>query len=348
MLITPLIIGLFAFAINNHTLNTFTAFLLSYLFICVFLGTSILFLILSYKITIQHITNYKEGNLENLKNEIVNEFPLTISKKSILFSFLSFVFSTIMMYLTFYRIAFVFIFLGGFFLLREIPLINNWIITSNQKNSKIIKKFHDDYIKFYEFSKYCKWICFIYFIYFCIFCLNDAILFNIDSIDGAQNKIIESLEPLYLLFLVFMNSTLMDLFFEFVIMFSDGEFLLATYGTLARRVSKTVVLGGTTIGVAGAGISYSPFVELPGINESQIRFGRGYGYKTSLDWAKGNILNSYVDKPRVLEVVKKYGTNKILDGNSYKAILDNEPDIRNHLNKTATPLEQRVMGLRRF
>ena len=46
LLITPLVIGLFASAINNHTLNTFTAFLLSYLFICVFLGISILFLIL--------------------------------------------------------------------------------------------------------------------------------------------------------------------------------------------------------------------------------------------------------------------------------------------------------------
>ena len=158
LLITPLVIGLFASAINNHTLNTFTAFLLSYLFICVFLGISSLFLILSYKITIQHITNYKEGDFENLKNEIINESPLTISKKSILFSFLSFVFSTIMMSLTFYHIAFVFIFLGGGFLLREIPLINNWIITLNQKNSEITKKFHDDYIKFYKFSKYYYYI----------------------------------------------------------------------------------------------------------------------------------------------------------------------------------------------
>ena len=162
LFISPLVLGLFTFAVNDHTLNKFTAFLLSYLFICIFLGTCILFLILSYKVTIRHITNYKKGDFENLKKEIINNSPLTISKKSVIFSLLSFLFSTIMIYVTFYRIAFVFIFLGGFFLLREIPLIKNWIVTLNQQNFEITKKFHDNYIKFYEFNKYCKWICFIY------------------------------------------------------------------------------------------------------------------------------------------------------------------------------------------
>ena len=348
LFISPLILGLFTFAVNNHTLNKFTAFLLSYLFICIFLGTCILFLILSYRVTIQHITNYKKGDFENLKKEINNNSPLTITKKSVFFSFLSFLFSTIMVYVTFYRIAFVFIFLGGFFLLREIPLIKNWITTLNQQNSKITKKFRDNYLKFYEFNKYCKWICFIYFIYFCIFCLNYEILFNIDSIDSTLNKIIQSLEPLYLMFLVFVNSILMDLFFEFVIMFSDGDLLLVTYGTLVRRVSKAVIIGGGGGGVVAAGISYSPLVELPGVNESQIRFGRGYGYKTPLDWSKGNVLNSYFDKSTVQDLAKKYGTNNILDGNSYNSMLNNKPHIRSHLNETATPMEQRIMGLRKF
>ena len=140
LFISPLILGLFTCAVNDHTLNKFTAFLLSYLFICIFLGTCILFLILTYKITIRHITNYKKGDFENLKKEIINNFPLTISKKSVIFSLLSFLFSTIMVYVTFYRIAFVFIFLGGFFLLREIPLIKNWIVTLNQQNSEITEK----------------------------------------------------------------------------------------------------------------------------------------------------------------------------------------------------------------
>ena len=348
LFISPLILGLFTCAVNDHTLNKFTASLLSYLFICIFLGTCILFLILSYKVTIRHITNYKKGDFENLKKEIINNSPLTISKKSVIFSLLSFLFSTIMVYVTFYRIAFVFFFLGGFFLLKEIPLIKNWIVTLNQENSEITKKFYDNYIKFYEFNKYCKWICFIYFIYFCIFCLTDEILYNIDSIDSTLNKIIQSLEPLYLMFLVFVNSILMDLFFEFVIMFSDEGLLLVNYGTLARRASKAVLLGGGGGGLVGAGISYSPLVELPGVNESQIRFGRGYGYKTPLDWSKGNVLNSYFDKSTVQDLAKKYGTNNILDGNSYNAMLNKEPQIRSHLNQAATPLEQRLMGLRKY
>ena len=218
----------------------------------------------------------------------------------------------------------------------------------NQYNSKITKKFRDDYLKFYEFSKYCKLVCFIYFIYFCIFCLNYEILFNIDSIDSTLNKIIQSLEPLYLMFLIFVNSILMDLFFEFVIMFSDVDLVFVTYGTLLRRISKAVILGGGGGGVVATSISYSPLVELPGVNESQIRFGRGYGYKTPLDWGKGNVLNSYFDKSTVQDLAKKYGTNNILDGNSYNSMLNNEPHIRSHLKKIATPMELRIMGLRKF
>jgi len=348
LFICPLILGLITSAVNDHTLNKFTAFILSYLFIFIFLGICILFLILSYRITIQQITNYKKDDFENLKKEIINNSPLTITKKSVIFSFTSFLFSSIMVYVTFYRIAFVFIFLGGFFLLRDIPLIKNWLTTLNLRNSEITKKFHDNYLKFYEFNKYCKWICFIYFIYFYIFCLDHEILLNIDSINTTLNKIIQSLEPLYLMLLVFINSILMDLFFEFVIMFSDGGLILTTYGTLARRISKAVIIGGGGGGLAAASVSYSPLVELPGVNESQIRFGRGYGYKTPLDWGKGNVLNSYFDKSTVKDLAKKYGTNNILDGNSYNSMLNNEPHIRSHLNETATPMEQRIMGLRKF
>lgn len=76
---------------------------------------------------------------------------------------------------------------------------------------------------------------------FCIFCLNNEILFNMDSIDSTFNKIIQLLEPLYLMFLVLVNSVLMDLFFEFVTMFSDGDLLLVTYTTFARKTSKQLL-----------------------------------------------------------------------------------------------------------
>jgi hypothetical protein len=129
------------------------------------LATCILFLILSYRITIQHITDYKKGGFENLKEEINSNFLLTISKKSVFFSFTSFLFSSIMVFFTIYRVAIVF-FLGGFLLLKEMPLIKNWITNLNQQNYKITEKFRDNYLKFYEFNRFCKWICFIYFIYF--------------------------------------------------------------------------------------------------------------------------------------------------------------------------------------
>jgi hypothetical protein len=160
-----LILGLSTFALNNPTLNKFTIFLLSYCFICLLLATCILFLILSYRITIQHITDYKKGGFENLKEEINSNFLLTISKKSVFFSFTSFLFSSIMVFFTIYRVAIVF-FLGGFLLLKEMPLIKNWITNLNQQNYKITEKFRDNYLKFYEFNRFCKWICFIYFIYF--------------------------------------------------------------------------------------------------------------------------------------------------------------------------------------
>jgi len=92
---------------------------------------------------------------------------------------------------------------------------------------------------------------------FYIFCLNYEILLNVDSIDGALNNIIQLFEPLYLMFLIFVNSVLMDLFFEFVIMFSEADLLL-TYSTIVRRASKAVLIGGG--GLVGVSLSYSPLV----------------------------------------------------------------------------------------
>jgi hypothetical protein len=79
-----------------------------------------------------------------------------------------------------------------------------------------------------------------------------------DSIDGALNNIIQLFEPLYLMFLIFVNSVLMDLFFEFVIMFSEADLLL-TYSTIVRRASKAVLIGGGG-GLVGVSLSYSPLV----------------------------------------------------------------------------------------
>ena len=59
-------------------------------------------------------------------------------------------------------------------------------------------------------------------------------------------------------------------------------------------------------------------------------------------------MNSYLSKSTMQDLSKQYGTNKILDGNSFANIIKNEKEVVNHLNKNATPYEQRVLGLRTF
>jgi hypothetical protein len=139
----------------------------------------------------------------------------------------------------------------------------------------------------------------------------------------------------------------MDLFLEFITIYSD-DFLFGIIPNLVRRVSKAVVLGGVGGGGAAAIISYSPLVELPGVNESQIRWGRGFGYKTPFDWAKGTIIYSYIEQPVMQSMAEKYGNEKVFDGNSYQNMLTNEPKIKDHLLKKATPWEQRALGLRKY
>jgi hypothetical protein len=120
-------------------------------------------------------------------------------------------------------------------------------------------------------------------------------------------------------------------------MLTEQDQLILSGAQIVRRASKavaTAVIGG---GVAGAAVSISPAVELPGVNESQIYLGRGYGYKTSIDWIKGQIMNSYIDKEEMQSLARKYGNKNILDGNSFSHILKNEKTVTEHLNQNTTP-----------
>jgi hypothetical protein len=347
LFISVLILGIVTFALNNTTLNYITALILSFSCKCLLLGSLILFLILSCKSIFRNVTNYKKGGFENLKKEINTSFPLIVSKKGFFFSLISFLFAFILLYYTVFRLAVVFFFFGCFFLFREMPFVKNWLYNLQQQDNLITEKFQNNYSKIYKFNWLCKWFCFIYFIYFCIFRLNSGVFLDTETIDSTLNNIIQLLEPLYLILLVFINSVLMDLFLEFITIYSD-DFLFATIPNLVRRASKAVVLGGVGGGGIAAGISYSPLVDLPGVNESQIRWGRGFGYKTPLDWAKGTIIYSYIELPVMQSMAEKYGNEKVFDGNSYQNMLTNEPKIKDHLLKKATPWEQRALGLRKY
>jgi hypothetical protein len=92
----------------------------------------------------------------------------------------------------------------------------------------------------------------------------------------------------------------------------------------------------------------SPLVEIPGINEFQIKFGRGYGYKTSLDYASGTIYQKYFSKEQMATSIQKHnGEDKILDDIFFK-LLSEDKDVAQIMKKNATVNELRFLGLKYF
>jgi hypothetical protein len=345
--IGALLLGFITFMLNNQTINYFTIFFLSFLLKIILFGSFILILILTLKLIINNLKNYEKSFIENLKKELISIFPLTITKKTFLFSLTCFLFSFVLMYFDIYKPAIPIFFLGIFFPLREIKPVQRWLNDINTQDLEITKRFREKYSKIYLFNKFCKVFCFIYFFLFIFFHLVDfSFLSTTDSLETGLSDIVKILEPLYLLFLVFLNSVFIDFFLELIVIFSDTNILLATLIRRASKIAVTTVAGG---GIAGTLLSISPAVEFSGVNESQIWFGRGYGYRTSCDWAKGTLLNSYLDNSTMEYLAQKYGgTEKILDGDGFRDIMKNEEGIVKQLNKSVTPLEQRILGLRTF
>jgi hypothetical protein len=121
------------------------------------------------------------------------------------------------------------------------------------------------------------------------------LLFELEtnSIEENLAQFSKSIEPLYTVFLLFLNSVIMDFIMDFLIMLCKQDKLLLTVppAQLARKSSRALIIAIAGGGLVGAYISISPAVELPGVNFSQIHFGRGYGYETPLDWGKGQTFN---------------------------------------------------------
>jgi hypothetical protein len=348
LFIGVLSLGFLTILLNNHEFNYLMVLVLNFLCKSILFGSLVLFLILIVKLTIKYVKNCQKDFLVNIKKEVKILFPLKIGIKAFFFSVICFLFSFVLIYFDIFNLAVLLFFSGIFFLFKDTTLVKCWLIDINKRDLIINEKFREKYSNIYLVTIFFRFFFVFYFFYFCIFCLDFEFLLSKDSIETTFDHSIKLFESLYIMFLVFLNSVVINLFLEFLIMFYDADLVL-TYGNLLRRASKTAAIAAGPVVIAGSVISVTPLVELPGVNEFQIHFGRGYGYRTSLDWAKGTIINSYIDKSIMKDLAYKYATDdKILDGNSFRQIMQNEPEIQNYLNQNATPYEQRILGLRTF
>ena len=204
---------------------------------------------------------------------------------------------------------------------------------------KINNIFWEKYKFFYIFNSLIKFFCFFYFIYFFTFFLDFGFLSSLfnNFFQSNIDEFAKTLQPVYIVLLLFVNTTLMDFLIDLCIMLTEQDQLILSGVQLVQRGNKavaTTIIGG---GVVGSAISVSLKIELSGINESQVYLGRGYGYKTSIDWGKGIIINSYIEKEKMQNLARKYGNKNILNGNNFSQILKNEKAVAEHLNKNATP-----------
>ena len=77
LFIRVLVLRFFTFIFNRSVL--------SFLFKSILFSSLILFLILTCKLIIQHVTNYKKDFLENLEKEVKSIFPLMIANTALFF-----------------------------------------------------------------------------------------------------------------------------------------------------------------------------------------------------------------------------------------------------------------------
>lgn len=247
-----------------------------------------------------------------------------------------------------------FLFYSAFLLLKELAYLKEFIEKSKWDYVKLTLLYKTEYKFIYYFSNIIKFIFFSYVCYFCVWVmflqpilfLNEALA----SMESYAQYIQYSAHNLYYVLVLFMNSVLLDFTMESFIIYSNSElFLYYSLGSFLRRGVRAVSF---TIGAAvtvGTGVSYSPAVDIPGVNYFQIHYGRGYGFETPLDWTKGMIVQSYLKKDVMAELVEKHGyKNKVVDGNFYNDVMNNNNVVSKILKKKCTPYEQRILGLRTF
>ena len=92
LFIGTLVLGFFAFMLNNQRFNYFIILVLNFLLRMLIFSSLILILILTFRLTYYHIANYNKSFLRNIKKNLESLFPLTINKKEIFFLGLAFCF----------------------------------------------------------------------------------------------------------------------------------------------------------------------------------------------------------------------------------------------------------------
>ena len=161
----------------------------------------------------------------------------------------------------------------------------------------------------------------------------------------------QSGQNLYVLYCLFLNSLMLDSCIESRIIYfthPDHILLFRWVLNLGKR-SLNMIAFATGGGIVGAGATtYSPLVDIPGVNDFQIKYGRGYGYRTGLDWTSGYICHRYLSDAQMRALIEKHGAeDKILDGIFFRLMLE-EKDIRQIIKKNATINELRYLGLKHF
>ena len=281
---------------------------------------------------------------------------LKFSYKSLLFSLVFFITFLLLMVFNFIKLAFLFLFFATISLIKNFPSIKSLNNELAVDNTAIHNQYQQNYKIIYYFNKFIKIIFYIYVLYFFIWCLiSKSYLFIELLINGGNSEIIlefsQSGQNLYLLYCLFLNSLMLDYFMEsFIIYFTYSDHilvvrLLLNMGKRTFNAAAFAVGGGAVVGGA---VAYSPLVEFPGVNEFQIKYGRGYGYKTSLDYARGTIYNSYLSEDQIATLIQKYNTeDKILDGIFFR-LLSEDKDIIQIMKKNATVNELRFLGLKYY
>jgi len=294
----------------------------------------------------------------NLKIEIKG---LNFSYRSLFFGLIFFITFLLLMMFNYIKLAFLFLFFGTLSIIKDLPSIkslNNELAMDNVAIS-------DHYIKNYKFiyysSKFIKIIFYIYVLYFFFWCLVGKSYIVMEHIVNWENSQImidqimielsQSGQTLYVLYCLFLNSLVLDYFMESLIIYldySDHILIVRLLLNISKRALNVTALALGGGAVVGGAVVYSPLVEIPGVNEFQINYGRGYGYRTSLDYISGTIYQRYLSKEQMDALIQVYSTeDKVLNGIFFR-LLSEDKDVVQIMNKNATINELRYLGLRRW
>jgi len=288
-----------------------------------------------------------------LKKEIKG---LKFSYKSLLFGLVFFMTFLLLMMFNYIKPAFLFLFFVTLYMIKDFPSIKSLNNEVTLDDLTINEQYKQNYKFIYYFNKFIKIVFCVYVLYFFSWCLVGKSYVWMEQLINWENpQIMEELsqagQNLYLLYCLFLNSLMLDYCIQSSIMYTIHSEqvavvrLVINVGKRTMRVVGFAIGGGTA--VAGATV-YSPLVEIPGVNEFQVRFGRGYGYKTSIDYVRGNIYQSYFSEEQMFTFIQKYSNeDKILDGIFFR-LLSEDKEALQILRKNATVNELRFLGLKYF